>query len=99
MQNDPRKYLNLSSHICREVEVSFSVVNKFGSTNFSESTRLDIRGGNNLYLNINKYSEVIEVSLNVSKYCIAGVQWPLCVKRYIFVQLYEELMVGCPHNL
>ena len=44
-QHDPRKYLDLSSHICREVEVSFAVVNKFGSTNFSEVTRLNISGG------------------------------------------------------
>ena len=44
-QHDPREYLNLSSHICREVEVSFSVVNQFGSTNFSEAIRLNISGG------------------------------------------------------
>ncbi len=42
-------YLNLTGHICREVELSMAVVNLGGISQFSESVRIFIEGGNLLY--------------------------------------------------
>jgi len=45
LQKDPREVLDLSSHACRTVEVSFAVVNSEGPSRFSETVTLMVYGG------------------------------------------------------
>ena len=44
-QHDPRENLDLSSHACRNVDVSFAVVNEQGTSEFSEAVTVDVYGG------------------------------------------------------
>ncbi len=45
MQHDPTEDLDLSSHACRNIDISFAVVSEQGPSEFSESVLLCVYGG------------------------------------------------------
>ena len=45
IQHDPREDLDLSSHACRSVNISFAVVSSAGPSNFSDVVTLEVFGG------------------------------------------------------
>ena len=48
IQHDPRESLDLSSHICRDIEVSIAIVNKYGQSNYSSVANVFVSEGKQL---------------------------------------------------